>query len=160
MASRNGRMSDLPAQDVEGSSLLSLARKTQQARIQCSPDFPKHVFRDSAWDIMLELFIVAEQGHRMCVKETMAISGESATGTIRRLESLEEANLVFRRYDPGDHRRVLVELSGKGRAAMVSFLHHLFETSEEAAQREKAIKPISFVPQSPRWPDGSLRDCS
>ena len=72
-------------------SLVALARQTQQARINCSQHFPKHVFRDAAWDIMLELFIVAEEGRNMCVKETMAVSGESATSTMRRIEGLEEA---------------------------------------------------------------------
>lgn len=83
--------------DLSGTSLLALARQTQQARINCSEHFPKHVFRDSAWDIMLELFAVAEEGRFLCVKDIMAISGESATGTMRRIESLEEAELVVRR---------------------------------------------------------------
>lgn len=160
MASRDGRRLEVSAQGLADPSLLSLARQTQQARINCSRHFPKNVFRDSAWDIMLELFIVAEEGRRMCVKDTMAVSGDSATGTIRRIEGLEEANLVVRRYDPIDHRRMLVELTGKGRAAMVSFLHHLFEVGEAASKGEQPVQPVSFVPLSPRRPNGGLRNCS
>ncbi|HUD91872.1 MAG TPA: MarR family transcriptional regulator, partial [Sphingobium sp.] len=79
MASRDQRR-EATAPDTFGTSLLALARQTQQARINCCQHFPKHVFRDSAWDIMLELFAVAEEGHSLCVKDVMAISGESATG--------------------------------------------------------------------------------
>ncbi|MEC3950781.1 MarR family transcriptional regulator [Sphingobium sp. HWE2-09] len=156
MASRDRSRQDSSAPDLSGSSLLALARQTQQARANCSQHFPKHVFRDSAWDIMLELFIVAEEGGSLCVKDTMAISGESATGTLRRIESLEAAQLVVRRYDPRDHRRMLVELSKRGREAMISFLHHLFEIGEAASQAP--IKPVSFVPLAPRRPNGGLAD--
>lgn len=157
MASREESRSKPSTGHQADPSLLSLARQTQQARINCSRHFPKNVFRDSAWDIMLELFIVAEEGRSLCVKETMAVSGESATGTLRRIEGLEEASLVVRRYDPRDHRRMLVELTAKGRHAMVSFLHHLFEVGEAASHGDRTVKPISFVPLSPRRPDGSLR---
>ena len=129
-------------------SLVALARQTQQARINCSQHFPKHVFRYAAWDIMLELFIVAEEGRNMCVKETMAVSGESATSTMRRIEGLEEARLVARRYDPIDHRRVIVELSENGRQAMIAFLVHLFEAGEAASEQGGTTKPVSFIPMA------------
>jgi len=156
MASRDRIRQYSSAPDVSGSSLLALARQTQQARANCSQLFPKHVFRDSAWDIMLELFIAGEEGGSLCVKDTMAISGESATGTLRRIESLEEAQLVVRRYDPTDHRRMLVQLSNRGREAMISLLHHLFEIGEAASHRP--IKPVSFVPLASRRPDDRLAD--
>lgn len=159
MASRERREGS-SSPDMSGISLLSLARQTQQARINCSEHFPKHVFRDSAWDIMLELFAVAEEGRFLCVKDIMAISGESATGTMRRIESLEEAELVVRRYDPRDHRRMRVVLSEKGRGAMISFLHHLFEVGQDASHNDRPVKPVSFIPFAPRRPDGGLRGCS
>jgi DNA-binding MarR family transcriptional regulator len=159
MASRERREGS-PSPDLSGTSLLALARQTQQARINCSEHFPKHVFRDSAWDIMLELFAVAEEGRFLCVKDIMAISGESATGTMRRIESLEEAALVVRRFDPRDHRRMRVVLSEKGREAMISFLRHLFEVGEAASHGDAPIQPISFVPLAPRQPPSGLRDCS
>ncbi len=140
-------------------SLLSLARQTQQARFNCSKHFPKNVFRDSAWDIMLELFAIEQEGRKMCVKETMAISGESATSTIRRLEGLEEAGLIFRRYDPMDHRRMLVHLTIRGREAMVAFLHHLFEVGDPPGHGGP-VRPISFVPRAPRRTGNGLRDCN
>ena len=149
MASRDHR-GGATAPDMFGTSLLALARQTQQARINCCQHFPKHVFRDSAWDIMLELFAVAAEGNALCVKDVMAISGESATGTIRRIESLEEANLIVRRCDTRDHRRMLVELSEKGRAAMISYLHHLFDVGEAGSRGDAPTKPVSFAPAAPR----------
>ncbi|SEJ60792.1 hypothetical protein SAMN05518849_111162 [Sphingobium sp. AP50] len=160
MGSRERHMEGSSGRDMPRASLLALARQTQQARINCSAHFPKHVFRDSAWDIMLELFITAEEGRTLCVKDIMAISGESATGTVRRIEGLEAAQLVVRHYDPRDHRRMLVALSKKGREAMISFLQHLFEAGEAASHGDAPLKPISFVPIAPRRPQRGLGDSS
>lgn len=159
MASRE-RRDGSSGPDMAGTSLLALARQTQQARINCSEHFPKNVFRDSAWDIMLELFAGAEEGRFLCVKDIMAISGESATGTMRRIESLEEADLIVRRFDPYDHRRMRVVLSEKGREAMISFLKHLFEVGEAASHGNAPIQPISFSPHAPRRAPNGMRDCS
>lgn len=95
---------------------------------------------------MLELFIVAEEQRTMCVKEAIAVLGETPTSSLRRIEGLKEAGLVIRSYDPIDHRRVLVTLSAHGRTAMISFLKHLFDASGGASGDKKAVKPISFFP--------------
>jgi DNA-binding MarR family transcriptional regulator len=154
MASYRRRLSNEPDEPSGAPvSLVTLARKAQQARINCSQHFPKNVFRDSAWDIMLELFICEEMDRAICVKEVMTISGDSATGTIRRLESLEEAGLTRRCHDPRDHRRMLVKLDEKGRVAMISFLHHLFDVGSAVATHRQPTEPVSFKPQrpKPRW---------
>ncbi|WP_137405868.1 MarR family transcriptional regulator [Sphingobium sp. MP9-4] len=148
MGSRQRNISTSPDDTLSDESLLVLARQTQQARINCSDHFPRNVFRDSAWDIMLELFITGEEGRVLCVKDVMVISGESATGTIRRIEGLEAAQLVTRDYDPRDHRRILVNLSERGREAMESFLRHLFEVGGSTSQIQERKGPASFSPTS------------
>lgn len=133
-------------QKTEEPDILMLARKARKARAQCSNSFPKHVFRDTAWDIMLELFIERQEGRSLCVKDVMAISGDSATGTMRRLEGLEAAELITRRFDQRDHRRTLVLLSEKGTEAMNTYLGHLFRLENAASDRGAATRPVTFSP--------------
>ncbi|MGK6319260.1 winged helix DNA-binding protein [Sphingomonas sp. DT-204] len=111
--------------------LLNLARQVMDARAKCARYFPKGVFRDSAWDMMLELFIAGEERRIVCVKQLMAVSGESATGAMRRIDRLEEVRLIRRRPDPEDNRRVLVELTDTGREAMTKLLTHIFGANSQ-----------------------------
>lgn len=111
--------------------LLDFARRTRAARDSHARHFPKDVFRDTAWDIMLELFIASEESRNLCVKEAMLVAGESPAGAARRLDSLENAGLIRRGLDPADHRRVLLHLSQHGRKAMFSFLCEMFQLPPE-----------------------------
>lgn len=107
--------------------LLDFAHRVMDARAKCAAYFPKGVFRDSAWDMMLELFIAGEERRVVCVKQLMAVSGESSTGAMRRIDRLEEVRLIRRRPDPEDHRRVIVNLTDSGREAMTALLTNLIK---------------------------------
>jgi DNA-binding MarR family transcriptional regulator len=109
------------------SSLLPLARKLQEARLSCSAHFPKRVFRDSAWDILIELFIAEQEGRKVCLKEVAAIAGESATGSVRRIDELEDAGLICRRPDQSDRRRTTLLLSSAGYEGMRYMIDQLFD---------------------------------
>ncbi len=60
-------------------SLLDLARQLQRMRAKAAKLFPRDVFRDSAWDMVLELFIAGQQHRVVCVKELIFVSGETST---------------------------------------------------------------------------------
>jgi DNA-binding MarR family transcriptional regulator len=107
-------------------SFLELARKMQSMRARVVDLLPRDVFRDSAWDMMLELFVAEQQKRLVCVKELILVSGETSTSALRRIDRLEAAELLRRRNDPVDHRRVAVALTSKGNAAMCTMLHNLF----------------------------------
>jgi hypothetical protein len=130
--------------------LLMLAKHARAARLKSSADFPRHVFRDAAWDIMLALFIASAEGQPLCVKDTMAVSGDSAPGTIRRLDGLEAAGLIGRDYDPHDHRRILVLLTVEGHSAMIAFLRHLFDMGEPGRAPSVSGPPHPFPCPSSR----------
>lgn len=112
-------------------SLLDLARQTKAMRAHIAQFFPRDVFRDSAWDMMLELFIADEQNRPLCVKELILVSGESSTSALRRIDRLEGAGLLRRRTDPADHRRLAVTLTQRGTDAMTAMLRHLYLTMGE-----------------------------
>ena len=107
-------------------TLSNFARRVLEARARNAKHFPKEVFRDAAWEMMLEIFIAKEEGRTLCVKHVVIASGESATGAMRRIEGLEHAKLIKRTADPMDHRRVRVELTPAGYSAMVALLKDLY----------------------------------
>jgi DNA-binding MarR family transcriptional regulator len=144
---RSAGASTIPISYEPRKLLLEFARRLLEARALSARFFPKDVFRDSMWDMMLELFIAGEEPRRICVKQLMAVSGESPTGTVRRIDRLEEVRLIRRRPDPEDNRRVLVELTESGRKAMNSMLRYLFATAPSVANIGEPATPRSFYPQ-------------
>jgi DNA-binding MarR family transcriptional regulator len=87
--------------------------------------FPRDVFRDFAWDILLELFVAEQRGRAICIKDLILVSGETSTSALRRIVRLEDAGFLQRRHDTADHRRVSVALTAKGDVAMTALLRSL-----------------------------------
>lgn len=130
-------------------SLLDCARMTRSARARHSDAFPKGVFRDRAWDIMIELFIAQGEGRALCMKDAMVIAEDSPAGSVRRVDSLENAGLVKRTVDPKDHRRVLLCLSEAGTKAMIGFFRDLYMLGspiptgpDDAGSVPRSFKPV------------------
>lgn len=114
-----------PLQFADGSALLFIARRVLEARRKLGALSPGDLLRDTAWDMMLELFIARQTGRRLCVKELTLLCGESPAGAVRRIDRLQAAGLACRSVDPRDHRRVFVELSDRGFEAMHAMLDDL-----------------------------------
>lgn len=129
-----------PGQD----DLLRMARHARDSRKRIEPLFPKNLFRDSAWDMLLELFIAMQQNERLCVKDLIQLSGDSSTSAIRRIDQLEGASFLRRQADGDDQRRVWVRLTEKGYQALAAMLHHLFDVGD----RLPASIPRSFAPEA------------
>lgn len=110
--------------------LVEGARQLLRARLKMARHLPKGLLRDSAWDMILELFIAHEEGGIVYVKQLTLSSGESAAAAIRRIDRLEEAGLIERFPDPLDRRRVIVRLQERGRDAMLAMLMQIFRTEE------------------------------
>ncbi|MEK9210743.1 MarR family transcriptional regulator [Sphingomonas sp. 2378] len=123
-----GRVPGLRSQGEGRATLVDLARQTQAMRANVAEFFPRDIFRDSAWDMMLELFIAEKESRPLCVKELILVSGESSTSALRRIDRLESAGLLRRRTDPADHRRLAVTLTQRGTDAMTAMLRHLYLT--------------------------------
>ncbi|SFR76183.1 MarR family transcriptional regulator [Sphingomonas jatrophae] len=128
-------------------SLLEKAKQARQLRAAMSKLGPRELFVDPAWDMMLELFIAAEQKQQLCVKDLILLSGESSTSALRRIDRLQGSELITRQVDRTDHRRVRVALTPQGWASMAAMLEHLFDPP---ATREAPARPATFRPHHPR----------
>ena len=140
------RMAALP--EVPGGrtspDLLARAEHARELRhAMTSASLPADLFVDPAWDMMLELMIADGGPVPLVVKDLILLSGESPASAMRRIARLEEADLVQRRPDPADHRRVRVFLTDKGHAAMAAMLERLFDLGPA---REETATPLTFRP--------------
>lgn len=129
--------------------LHDLARHMQFMRTKIIPLFPRDVLRDSALDMLLELFVAQFRNRDVCIKELIIVSGETSTSALRRIDRLEASGMLRRRPDPADHRRVAVALTEKGDDAMRAMLHHLFLDNVSVASRETATRQRAFPQAAP-----------
>lgn len=95
----------------------NLVRKRRQREVLFGHD----LFSDPAWDMLLELFISHTMQQRLAVSELAAAAAVPPTTALRWISQLEERELVLRRPDPADARRVFIELTAKACAAVHSY---------------------------------------
>ena len=101
---------------------LVMARKAYALRRKRDTIFGKpDLFGEPAWDILLDLYIAQGEGKSVSVSSACIGSAAPATTGLRWLGVLADEGLVVRENDAGDHRRVLVRLTLKGRTAMERF---------------------------------------
>lgn len=144
VARRNLRTPGAGAPRPIAPALLARARQARQLRATMSAFLPQDLLVDPAWDMMIDLFIAAATGETLCVKDLTLMSGGSAAGTMRRIDRLQQAELLRRHVDPADHRRVHVSLTDTGHRAMAAMLDHLFDRG--AGDAAPAVAPKSFAP--------------
>lgn len=135
----NSLASAAKGRSVADRQVVERARQLLQARKKFVAMGPKGLFRDSAWDMMLELFISGEEGGILYVKQMMIASGDSPAAAMRRIDRLDEAEFIKRKSDILDQRRVIVSLTERGRAAMLAMLKHVFDPAPAPA-------PVAFKP--------------
>lgn len=105
--------------------------------------FPKHLFSDPAWDMLLDLTHARLHGKQISVSSLCIASRVPATTALRRIGDLVKTGLVTRIKDPTDGRRVFIELTSEGYEAMVMYLAHMRDAvcqmAEECA-RQASVK--------------------
>ena len=93
---------------------LTFAREEVRRRRAREAVMPRDFFGEPAWDILLDLFIAAGEGRRLCVTDIFVFAGASATTVLRYLNILQAADYLARLPDPNDNRRTFVELTKFG----------------------------------------------
>lgn len=96
-----------------------LAREAYAVRRRRSEIFENdEIFGEPAWDILLDLYIAHVENKPVSVSSACIGSAAPPTTGLRWLGVLAEHDLILRRHDPEDQRRVLVCLTDKGLTAM------------------------------------------
>lgn len=94
-------------------SELTVIQKTISARRARNKNFPRGLFGEPAWDMMLELFESGLCQRRTTVSSLCKASQVPPTTALRWIKTLTDKDIFVRRADPLDRRRVFVELSDK-----------------------------------------------
>lgn len=119
----------LPASDAEGdvssgmSSSLEIARRYVQQRRLRRDIFRAEVFREPAWDILLDLYCARLSGKEVSIMDACIAAGVPSTTGLRYVRRLLATNLVTLRRDTTDRRRSWVELTDATVAQIESWLH-------------------------------------
>ncbi|HEX8381809.1 MAG TPA: MarR family winged helix-turn-helix transcriptional regulator [Sphingomonas sp.] len=95
--------------------------RQRQARHRAFPG-QSRLFREPAWDMLLDLFIAREKGQTISVTSACGGANVASTTGLRWLGNLERQSLVRCWRDGADNRRRLVELTPEAEAAMRSYL--------------------------------------
>ncbi|WP_324740273.1 hypothetical protein U8326_10825 [Tsuneonella sp. CC-YZS046] len=128
---------------IEEQQLVEGARQLLRARLKTVKRLPKCLPRESAWDMMLILLINGAEGGILYIKQLILASGEAPATAMRKIDRLEEGNMLERVPDELDHRRVIVKLTERGREAMILMLKDIFSSNVEPDIRPVPYSPIS-----------------
>ncbi len=82
----------------------------------------EHLSENASLDMLLDLMSAELADEYVTVTSLCAAAGVSQTTALRRLEDLEEAELLVRKPDSEDRRRIFVELTNGGRKRVVAYL--------------------------------------
>jgi DNA-binding MarR family transcriptional regulator len=94
--------------------------------------FPKRIFSDPAWDMLLDLYACKAEGTRVGVSNACLAANVPSTTALRYVDRLEECGLVERQPDPEDNRRIYVELTDVAAWRIELWLNATFDEGPEA----------------------------
>jgi DNA-binding MarR family transcriptional regulator len=86
--------------------------------------FPRGLFGEPAWDLLLALFIAREKGTNLILCAAYRKAGVTDTTGRRLLERLEKEGLISRRRAPRSRKTWLVELTDAAVEKLTEYLGH------------------------------------
>jgi DNA-binding MarR family transcriptional regulator len=100
-----------PPAVTEGIRMGEYVERMRRLRLKRNEVIGAQLFRDPAWDILLDLFASHERGERVSVIALALASGVPQSTALRTIQRLEEKGLIVREGDPDDLRRSWVRAS-------------------------------------------------
>ncbi|HEX9933248.1 MAG TPA: hypothetical protein VGB08_10440 [Allosphingosinicella sp.] len=114
---------DIPAVDpLPPGMLLAEAKRLAAARRVRDRIFGRELFPNPGWNILVELFIAAEEGRNVTIKSACVAAGVPQSTALRHIAHLNEVRLTARAQHPSDARSAYLKLTDRGRAKMVSYI--------------------------------------
>lgn len=104
------------------------------------------VFRDPAWDMMLDLLVAAHQGRRVCVSSLCYASGVPNSTALRHIEHLDQVGLVERTPDPEDQRRAFISATPDAIDGMTKLVSRMQDAAISTAAKPFEQTPIEMRP--------------
>ncbi|MGF7150715.1 DNA-binding MarR family transcriptional regulator [Sphingomonas zeicaulis] len=107
------------------------------------------IFRDPAWDMMLDLLAAAHQGRQVSVSSLCYASGVPNSTALRHIEHLDQLGLVERTPDPEDHRRAFIRATDTAIERMSALLARMQDAAvgiERTRPHPTEVQPVQGEP--------------
>jgi len=119
----HGLPRDFPELADGGSIDANMVRNLIRLRRLRDQFFPRDLFADPAWDMLLDLMAARLEQSRVAVSSLCIAAAVPATTALRWIRTLTEHGLFVRRADPEDGRRIFIELSDSAGDALAAYFH-------------------------------------
>jgi DNA-binding MarR family transcriptional regulator len=145
-------MAEFNQRSLVAADAAELVSQIIRARQKRATFFGSELFADPAWDIMLELFLGQLTQRKMAASDLSIATPVPMSTALRWVEKLAEGGWIRRRPDPSDYRRMFVELSAQGSAAMQAWIDELVESQPQRARDDRVSDLLSRIVQGRRGP--------
>lgn len=114
-----------PASGSVGADKLEAARRKRLERQERERVFGSAIFGDHGWWILLDLFIAFEEGRDVTVFTLCRDVPVPEAAVLRCVATLIEAQLVLRKSQASDPRRISLALTDRGLAMMCDYFNRV-----------------------------------
>jgi len=97
-------------------------KEWRRVRLRRNAAMDTTIFRDPAWDMLLDLYCAEHEGKRLTVSQLSYGSGVPIATAIRHIDRMVDADLVKRLDDAKDQRCTIVALTPEAKAKFERFL--------------------------------------
>jgi len=102
--------------------LLEVVRTAKRYRLKRNRALGTSLFRDPAWEMLLDLLLADEDGKPLSVSALCHGSGVAMTTALRHVQRLVDHGFIVRHGDLHDQRRTFLTLAPCKKAELVRFL--------------------------------------
>ena len=134
-------------QVVNGIRLGEYVERMRKLRLKRNDVIGAELFRDPAWDMLLDLFASHERGERVSAIALSLSSGVPQSTALRTIQRLEEKGLIVREGDPDDLRRSWIRATPEvlsGIATMAGLFAEAV-TASASPQRPAMVNPVQLT---------------
>ena len=142
---------DDEAAHERGDAIAVFASNLLAVRSRRNAMIGAQIFRDPAWDMMLDLLVAAHQRRRVSAMSLCYASGAPSSTALRHIEHLCEIGSIERIPDPEDQRRTFIQAT----PVAIERMEWIVERMRKAVWGDPAAQPSSY---NPRWLTGDLVD--
>jgi hypothetical protein len=110
--------------------LVALARRVSRTRRIRDRVFGPNLCVNPPWNILLELFVSAEEGRNITIKSACVAAGVPQSTALRHIAHLIEIGLCVRTQHPNDARSAHLKLTRAAHRQMIDFLRQLADSAD------------------------------
>lgn len=120
------------ASECRRHALVTFVAQWRKLRMRRNDLVGAPLFRDPAWDMLLELFVAHERGEELTITSLCYAAGVPLSTGTRQFQKLEQYGLATRHGDCKDTRRSIARPTAKAIASVATIAAMIFDVCESA----------------------------